>query len=330
MRFGRISVLASFLGLSLLLPWVGSASAQGNWPNRPLTMVVGFAAGGGTDVLGRIIGRKLSEVLGQQVVIENVGGAGGMVGTARVAKAAPDGTTFVLGSRADAINQTLYKKPLYNLVDDLVPVILIADQPTILITRNEFPASTMPEFIAHVKKNQATMQVASAGAGSTGHIDCQLLNAAIGVNVTHVPYRGGGPAMQDIIGGRVDYICTLTGSAVPLVEGKTVKAIAVLTKDRAPMLPEVKSSWEQGFKDLEASTWFGFMAPKGTPKEIVDKLHDATAAAMEDKEVQKQMLAAGAIIVAPERRSTEYFKAYIPKEIEKNAAPIRAAGLSME
>jgi tripartite-type tricarboxylate transporter receptor subunit TctC len=188
----------------------------------------------------------------------------------------------------------------------------------------------MPEFIAHVKKNQATMQVASAGAGSTGHIDCQLLNAAIGVNVTHVPYRGGGPAMQDIIGGRVDYICTLTGSAVPLVEGKTVKAIAVLTKDRAPMLPEVKSSWEQGFKDLEASTWFGFMAPKGTPKEIVDKLHDATAAAMEDKEVQKQMLAAGAIIVAPERRSTEYFKAYIPKEIEKNAAPIRAAGLSME
>jgi hypothetical protein len=139
-------------------------------------------------------------------------------------------------------------------------VILIADQPTILITRNEFPASTMPEFIAHVKKNQATMQVASAGAGSTGHIDCQLLNAAIGVNVTHVPYRGGGPAMQDIIGGRVDYICTLTGSAVPLVEGKTVKAIAVLTKDRAPMLPEVKSSWEQGFTDLEASTWFGFMA----------------------------------------------------------------------
>jgi len=181
-----------------------------------------------------------------------------------------------------------------------------------------------------VKKNQATMKVASAGAGSTGHIDCQLLNAAIGVNVTHVPYRGGGPAMQDIIGGRVDYICTLTGSAVPLVEGKTVKAIAVLTKDRAPMLPEVKSAWEQGFKDLEASTWFGFMAPKGTPKEIADKLHDATAAAMEDKEVQKQMLAAGAIIVSPERRSTEYFKAYIPKEIEKNGAPIRAAGLSME
>ena len=147
-----------------------------------------------------------------------------------------------------------------------MPIVLIADQPTILITPNEFPANTLPEFIDYVKKNQATLKVASAGAGSTGMIDCQLLNAAIGVNVTHVPYRGGGPAMQDIIGGRVDYICTLTGSVVPLVEGKTVKAIAVLTKERAPMLPNVKSSWEQGFKDLEASTWFSFMAPKGTPR----------------------------------------------------------------
>ena len=239
MRLGRMFALV----VTALLPWSAPASAQ-SWPSRPVTLVVGFAAGGGTDVLGRIIGRKLSEVLGQQVVIENVGGAGGMVGSARVAKSPPDGYTIVLGSRADAINQTLYKKPLYNLLDDLMPVVLIADQPTILITRNEFPADSMPEFIAHVKKNQATMQFASAGAGSTGHLDCALLNAALKVSVTHVPYRGGGPAMQDIVGGRVDYICTLTGSAVPLVEGKTVKAIAVLTKERAPMLPNVKSSHE--------------------------------------------------------------------------------------
>jgi len=312
-----------------MLACAGPATAQ-SWPSRPLTMVVGFAAGGGTDVLGRIVGKRLSEVLGQQVVIENVGGAGGMVGTARVAKSPPDGYTFVLGSRADAINQTLYKKPLYDLKADLMPVVLIADQPTVLITRNEFPANTMPEFIAHVKKNQATMQFASAGAGSTGMIDCALLNAALGVNVTHVPYRGGGPAMQDIVGGRVDYICTLTGSAVPLIEGKTVKAIAVLTKERAPMLPNVKSSWEQGFTDLEASTWFGFFVPRGTPQDVVARLHDATVTAMEDKAVQSQMLAAGAIVVAPERRSTEYLKGYVEKEIEKNGAPIRAAGLSME
>lgn len=209
-------------------------------------------------------------------------------------------------------------------------MVLIADQPGVLITRNEFPANSRPEFIAYVKEHQATMQFASAGAGSTGHIDAALLNAAIGVKVTHVPYRGGGPAMQDIIGGRVDYIVTLTGSVVPLIEGKTVKAIAVLTKDRAPMLPQVKSAWEQDFTDLEASTWFGFCVPRGTPESIVKKLHDATVTAMEDAEVQKQLLAAGAIVVPLERRSTEYLKAYVAKDVEKNAAPIRAAGLSME
>jgi tripartite-type tricarboxylate transporter receptor subunit TctC len=324
--------LAGLFGLavSVLLPWNAPALAQDNWPTRPVTMVVGFAAGGGTDVLARIVGKRLSEVLGQQVIIENIGGAGGMVGSSRVAKAPPDGYTIVMGSRADAINQTLYKKPMYNLLNDLVPVVLIADQPTILITPKESPANTLPEFIDYVKKNQATLKVASAGAGSTGMIDCQLLNAAIGVHVTHVPYRGGGPAMQDIIGGRVDYICTLTGSVVPLVEGGTVKAIAVLTKERAPMLPNVKSSWEQGFKDLEASTWFGFMAPKGTPEAVIKKLHDATVTAMQDPQVQKQMLNSGAMVVAPDRQSTEYFKSFVASEIEKNGAPIRAAGLSIE
>jgi tripartite-type tricarboxylate transporter receptor subunit TctC len=322
--------LVGLLALAVVAALPGPVMAQDNWPTRPVTLIVGFAAGGGTDILARIVARKLSETLHQQVVIENVGGAGGMVGATRVAKAAPDGYTILMGSRADAINQTLYKHPTYNVTTDLAPVILIADQPTILITRNEFPADTLPEFIDYVKKNQSKMQYGSAGAGSTGQIDCALLNSALGVNVTHVPYRGGGPAMQDIIGGRIDYICTLTGSAVPLVEGKTVKAIAVLTKERAPMLPNVKSSWEQGFKDLEASTWFGFMAPVATPAPIIKKLHDATALAMQDPEVEKQMLAAGATIIAPDRRSTAFYKDFIPKEIEKNGAPIRAAGFSMD
>src|SRR6185503_4675378 len=174
------------LVFSVLLASVQPVFAQG-WPNRAVTLVVGFAAGGGTDVLARIVARKLSDVLGQQVIIENVGGAGGMVGSARVAKASPDGYTIVMCTRADSINQTLYKQPLYNFLTDLVPVVLIADQPGVLITRNEFPADTMPDFIAHVKKNQATMQFASAGAGSTGHLDAALFNAAIGVEVTHVP-----------------------------------------------------------------------------------------------------------------------------------------------
>ena len=306
-----------------------AASAQ-SWPTRPVTMVVGFAAGGGTDILGRIIARRLSETLGQQVVVENVGGAGGMVGSARVVKAPPDGYTFVLGSRADAINQTLYKRPLYNLRTDLLPVVLVADQPMVLIARKDLPVETLPEFIAYTKANQGKMQFGSAGAGSTGHVDCALLNAALGVNITHVPYKGGGPAMQDLIGGRIDYFCTLTGTAVPHIEGGSVKAIGVFTRERAPMLPKVPSSFEQGFTAFEASTWFAFFLPAGTPEPIVQRLREATIAAMDTPAVQTQLLAAGAIVVPTARRSTEYLKRYVDKEIEKNAAPLRAAGISMD
>jgi len=237
----RHAVLAALIVCALRYDAAGPAVAQ-SWPSRPLTMVVPFAAGGGTDVLGRIVGRRLSEVLGQQVIIENVGGAGGMVGSARVVKAAPDGYQFVLGSRADAINQTLYKNPLYNFATDLAPVVLIADQPTLLVARKDFPADNLREFIAYAKANQASMQMASAGAGSTGHLDCMLLNAAIGINVTHVPYRGGGPAMQDLIAGRIDYFCTLSATAKQQIEGKLVKAIAILSRDRSSMLPELASA----------------------------------------------------------------------------------------
>src|SRR6266568_2695224 len=308
--------------------WVTPLAAQ-DWPTRAVTMVVGFAPGGGTDVLGRIIGRRLSEVLGQQVIIENVGGAGGMVGSARVAKVTPDGYQFVLGSRADAINQTLYKNPLYNFATDLAPVVLIADQPTLLVARKDLPADDLREFVAYARENQARMQMASAGAGSTGHLDCMLLNAAIGINVTHVPYRGGGPAMQDLIAGRIDYFCTLSATARQQIEGKLVKAIAILSRDRSSMLPELASAQEQGL-NFEASTWFGFFLPRGTPEPIIRKLHDATVAAMETPSVQERLKEVGAVTVASERRSPAYLQKFVLSEIEKNAGPIRAAGLAMD
>jgi tripartite-type tricarboxylate transporter receptor subunit TctC len=311
----------------VLLPWIVPVSAQ-TWPTRPVTMVVPFAPGGGTDVLGRIIARRLSEVLGQQVVVENVGGAGGMVGSSRVAKSPPDGYQFVLGSRADAINQTLYKTPLYNLRTDLVPVVLIADQPMVLLAKKDLPVNNLQEFIAHTKKNQTTMQFGSAGAGSTGHLDCMLLNMAIGANVTHIPYRGGGPAIQDLIGGRLDYFCTLSATAVPHVQSGLVKAVAVFTRQRVPTLPDLATSFEQGFADFEASTWFGFFVPKGTPAAIVQKLRDGTVAAMETPSVQEQLVRSGSLVVAPERRTTDYFRQYVESEIEKNAVPIRAAGIA--
>jgi tripartite-type tricarboxylate transporter receptor subunit TctC len=298
------------------------------WPSRPVTMVVPFAPGGGTDVLGRILGRGLSEVLGQQVIIENVGGAGGMVGSARVAKAAPDGYQFVLGSRADAINQTLYKAPLYNLVTDLAPVVLVAEQPMVLVARKDLPAANLQEFIAYARKNQASMQFGSAGAGSTGHIDCALLNAAIGVDIPHIPYRGGGPAMQDLIAGRFDYFCTLTPTVMQQIGSNLVKPIAILTRERSPMLADLPSAYEQGL-DIDASTWFGFFLPPHTPAPVIERLHDATVATMDMPSVQERLKDVGTAVVAAERRSPDYLRDFVKSEIERNAAPMKAAGISI-
>ena len=226
--------------------------------------------------------------------------------------------------------RTLYKSPLYNFAADLAPVVLIADQPTLLVARKDLPAANLQEFIAYAKANQATMQMASAGAGSTGHLDCMLLNAAIGINVTHVPYRGVGPAMQDLIAGRIDYFCTLSATAKQQIEGKLVKAIAILSsRDRSSMLPELASAQEQGL-NFEASTWFGFFFPRGTPEPIIQKLHDATVAAMDTPSVQERLKEVGAVTVAPERRSPDYLQKFVASEIEKNAAPIRAAGLAID
>jgi tripartite-type tricarboxylate transporter receptor subunit TctC len=325
----RHAIVPALLVAGLCGVGASSAVAQ-DWPTRPVTMVVPFAAGGGTDVLGRIIGRRLSEILGQQVIVENVGGAGGMVGSARVVKAPPDGYQFVLGSRADAINQTLYKNPLYNFATDLAPVVLIADQPTILVARKDLPADSLQEFIAYAKANQSTMQMGSAGAGSTGHIDCMLLNAAAGIAVTHVPYRGGGPALQDLIAGRIDYFCTLSATAKSQIESGLIKPLAILTRERSSMLPKLATAQEQGLKEFEASTWFGFFLPARTPTAIIHKLNEATVAAMETPTVQERLREVGTTIVAPERRSPDYLQKFVASEIAKNAAPIKAAGIAME
>ena len=325
----RQAILLTLAAAAILHGDVGGLAAQ-NWPTRPVTMVVPFAPGGGTDVLGRIIGRRLSEVLGQQVIIENVGGAGGMLGSARVVKAAPDGYQFVVGSRADAINQTLYKNPLYNFKEDLAPVALVAEQPMVLVARKDLPVSGLEEFVAYVKKNQGAMQFGSAGTGSTGHVDCALLNAAMGVNIPHLPYRGGGPAMQDLIGGRFDYFCTLSATAVPPVESRLVKAIAVFTRYRLPSLPDLATAYDQGMTDFEASTWFGFFVPRRTPAPIIQRLQEATVAAIDTPSVQEQLIATGTFVVARERRSSEYLQRFVASEIEKNAAPIKAAGIAMD
>jgi tripartite-type tricarboxylate transporter receptor subunit TctC len=324
----RMLVVAIVAGLLTVTYGAQRASAE-NWPTHPLTMVVPWAAGGGTDVMGRIMARRMSEILGQPVIVENLPGGGGMVGSAHVVRADPDGYTFVFGSRSDAIDMTLYKHPSYSLKDDLAPVVLVADQPTILVARKDFPVDGLKDFVSYVKQNAANVKMGSAGIGATGTVDCAIFNDMIGVNIQPIPYRGSGPAMEDLIGRHFDYFCTISGSAVGPLQNDLVKGIAVFKQDRMPSLPNVPTIYEQGM-NFEGSTWFGFFAPKGTPREIIKKLHDASVAAMETPEVQEQLAKNGTYVVPPEHRSTEYFESIIGPEIEKNGAPLRAAGISVD
>ena len=315
------------LAFTLLVILVAPAAAQ-DWPSRPVTMVVPFAAGGPMDTVGRILGGRLGEVLGQQVVVENVGGAGGMTGAARIAKATPDGYQFVLGNiGTHAHSQTLYKNPLYNAAADFSPVVLIAELPQVLIARKDLPARNLQDFIAYARQHQAKMQYGSGGAGSATHIACVLLNAAIGINVTHVPYRGGGPALQDLVAGRIDYQCLDAPIAVPQIEAGAVKAIAVLTRERSAVLPTLASAHEQGLTDFAAANWCAIFLPERTPAPIVGKLHDAVVATMETPAVRTRMTEIGADLVASERRSPDYLAGFVRGEIAKWAAPIRASGV---
>jgi tripartite-type tricarboxylate transporter receptor subunit TctC len=323
---------AGLLLIATLFDIIGSRSATAEgWPTRPVTMVVPSAPGGALDVFGRILAPRFSELLGQTVIVENVPGAGAMLGVARVAKAPPDGYQFVLGTASThAQSQTLYKKPPYNSATDFTPVALIVDQPMVLIARKDLPVNNLQEFIAHTKTNQANMQYGSAGAGSAPHLACALLNAAIGINVTHIPYRGGGPAIQDLIAGRLDYQCTIASTAIPQIEANSVKAIAILTKNRLPLLPTLASAHEQGLVNFEAADWFAIFFPKRTPASIVGKLHNATVTAVETPSVQARLKEIGAMIVAPERRSQEYLAKFVLSEIDRWAAVIRASGVSMD
>ena len=323
----KTKLAAVFAGV---LMFAGAASAQ-DYPNRPLTMVIPFAAGGPTDVLGRVLGQRMSEILGQQVVIENVGGAGGQTGSKRVADAKPDGYTFVLGTvGTHAQGQTLYKKPQYNALADFTPVALIAEVPLALIARKDFPADNLKDFVAYSKANAGKMTYGSAGAGSATHLGCVVVNMVMGTDIVHVPYKGTGPAMQDLQGGRIDFLCEIISTAKPQIDGGSVKAIAMMTKDRSPALPNVPTAEEQGTKGMEAYTWNALYLPKDTPAPIVKKLADAANQAMETPAVKERLASLGAVVVTPDRRSAEYLAKFTKDEIEKWAAPIKKSGAQLD
>jgi len=316
--------------LALLAAFTGAASAQ-DWPTRPMTMVVAYAAGGPVDTIGRIFAQRLSEILGQQVLVENVGGAGGMVGAARVAKSVPDGYTFLFGGLANlAQNQTLYKQPLYNAATDFTPVGLVTDSPRVLITRKDFPASTLAEFVSYAKANKDKLQYGSAGGGSGSHVCAILLDGVIGARITHVPYRGAAPAMQDLIGGRLDYMCEQISTAFPQIEAGAVKGIAILGPERVPVLPNLPAAKEAGLNDFDCGAWSAVVLPLGAPDAIVRRLNQAAGEVIDSRTVRDRLSSVGVTVVAPERRSPEYLAKFIPAEIEKWAGPIKASGVSGE
>jgi tripartite-type tricarboxylate transporter receptor subunit TctC len=319
---------AAVLGALLLST---AFTAADDWPTRPVTMVVPFAAGGPADAIGRLLAARVSETLGQEVIVENIGGGGGMLGGSRVARAAPDGYQFVLGNMGThAANQTLYKAPLYNAATDFAPVLLVAETPLLLLARKDLPADNLSQFTTYARANQAKMQFGSGGAGSASHLACLLVNLAIRINVTHVPYRGAAPAMQDLIAGRIDYQCPDSPTSVAQIESGTIKALAVLTAERSPRLPNVPTAREQGLTEVVASNWFAVFYPKGTPAAVVEKLRMAIVAAMDTPSLQARMREIGAELVAPERRTPDYLRTFVAGEIAKWAAPIKQTGAIIE
>ncbi|MBI5323423.1 tripartite tricarboxylate transporter substrate binding protein [Bradyrhizobium sp.] len=324
---------ANLIGVAVALAGMCAlAEAQTtDWPTRPVTLIVPFTAGGGIDANARLQALVLGEILGQSVVVENVGAASGTVGSARVAKAAPDGYTLLIGnSGTHAYSQSLFKKIPYNAVDDFAPVGLVSESPRILIVRKDFPADNLGQFIAYVKANQAQLRFGSAGIGSGTHLPCARLNLALGVDVTHVPYRGAGGAMQDLIGGRIDYMCDTIQTGAAQVKGGSVKAIAVMAAKRAPNIPDIPTTAEQGLAGVEATVWNGFFFPRGTPQPIVQKMNRALQEMLERPDIRTKMQALGLEVVPPEQRTPEYLAGMLPREIARWAKVIKDAGISMD
>jgi tripartite-type tricarboxylate transporter receptor subunit TctC len=299
---------------------IGSATAQTsqNWPSHPIMLTVPFGPGSGSDTVARIIAGRVAEILGQPMIVENFGGAGGTIAVSRVAKAAPDGYQVVLGAvDTFAQSQSLFKEQPYDSAADFEPVALAVEQPLILITRTGIPATNLKDFAAYAKVNQNRMQFGSTGVGSGPYLACYLLNAAMGVTVTSVPYRSSAPAFTDMMAGTLDYYCPLAVGAIPFIDNKQVNALAILTAERSSLLPDLPTAKEQGFNVTDGYYWMGFFLPKGTPGAIVAKLNGAIVAALDTPAVQERLRVVATTAVPPERRTPAYLRSYLAGEISK-------------
>jgi tripartite-type tricarboxylate transporter receptor subunit TctC len=314
----------------VLLAVQAPARAQ-DWPTRPVTLVVPFAPGGVYDTFGRVYAASFSELLHQQVIVENVPGAGGMTGAARVTRAEPDGYTFLFGGESPNSQSPLVNKaPLYDPAIDFTPVALMAIQPLILVARSGIPGGNLQDFIAYAKQNQSKMQYGSPGTGTGSHLACALLGLSVGIDVTHVPYRGLGPAMQELLAGRIDYLCPTITTAMSQIEAHQVQVTAVLGRERSPALPGVATAEEQGLKDFEVYSWNAIFLPKAVPAPIVEKLHAAAVAAMDQPAVQSRLHDLGANAPPPDQRSAQYLQGFVQSELKKWSGVVKAAGIAAE
>src|SRR5262245_14342714 len=321
-------IAAALLMAPVLAPALAPVSAQPqSYPSRPVTMVVAAAAGGPIDVFGRIMAERMSLVVGERFVVENIGGGGGTIGGQRVARATPDGYTTLLGTVATHANPMLYgDKPPYDPINDLVAVALMAEIPLILIARKNFPANTFEQFVAHAKANPGKLNYGSAGVGSAAHLGCVMLERAMGARFQHIPYRGTGPAMQDLAAGRLDFICEIAVTAVQGLHNRTVKALVNLSSTRSRALPDLPTAAEKGLPAVAVSTWTGLFVPKQTAGPVVAKLHGAAMAAMDGLGLREQLDSLAATLVAPERRSPAHATEFVKAEWDKWGAAMRASG----
>ena len=316
------------LATSVALACFATAASPAEYPTKPITLMIGFAPGGPSDVMARIITRKMEDILKQPFIIENRAGAGGSIAGAAVARAAPDGYTVLLATGSLlAINVSLYKNLGYDPEKDFEPVTMVGTQTNVLYVHPSLPAKSLGELIAYAKANPGKLSFGSGGNGTPAHLAGELFKIEAKVDMTHVPFRGTGPALQAVIGGHVPMAYNPPSPLLPHLQSGAIRALAITTLKRTTALPDVPTIAELGFPGFEATTWHGIVAPAGTPKEVVATLHRAAAAALNDAEVSKALSDLGVDIVA---NAPEQFRAYIASEIPKWAAIVKASGAKVD
>ncbi len=314
----RLLLFAALLGLS-------AGSAHAAYPERPITLIVPFAAGGPTDVVARIVGDHMSRTLGQQVVVENVTGAGGTTGTTRAAQATPDGYTIIMGHMGThGAAPAVYPNLKYDPLKDFVPIGLAAGTPILIVAKKSFPPKDLKELITYAKANSEKLNEAHAGVGSVSFTTCSLLNSILGIKPTRVPYQGTGPALNDLVGGQVDYMCDQIVNLTPQIQAGSIKAYAIATEKRSPALPDVPTTKEGGLPEFQVSAWNALFAPKGTPKEVVTKLNGALVKALDDETTRKRLLDLGAEIADRAGRTPEALEKLVTSEIARWNKVLRA------